>query len=38
MAQRLLGDLQIDSIKARKLLAWQPPFTVAQGLAASVNV
>jgi UDP-glucose 4-epimerase len=38
MAQRLLGDLQIDSSKARTLLGWQPPFTVAQGLAASVSV
>jgi nucleoside-diphosphate-sugar epimerase len=38
MAQRVLGDLQIDSSKACKLLGWQPPFTVAQGLAASVRV
>jgi nucleoside-diphosphate-sugar epimerase len=38
LAQRLLGDLQIDSSKARTLLGWQPPFTVAQGLAASVSV
>jgi UDP-glucose 4-epimerase len=38
LAQRLLGDLQIDSSKARTLLGWQPPFTVAQGLAASVGV
>jgi UDP-4-keto-D-QuiNAc 4-reductase len=38
LAQRLLGDLQIDSSKARELLGWQPPFTVAQGLAASVGV
>jgi nucleoside-diphosphate-sugar epimerase len=37
MAQRLLGDLQIDSSKARTLLGWQPLFTVAQGLAASVG-
>jgi nucleoside-diphosphate-sugar epimerase len=36
MAQRLLGDLQIDSSKARTLLGWKPPFTVAQGLAASM--
>jgi nucleoside-diphosphate-sugar epimerase len=32
IAQRLLGDLQIDSSKARTLLGWQPPFTVEQGL------
>jgi UDP-glucose 4-epimerase len=38
MAQRLLVDLQIDSSKAWTLLGWQPPFTVAQGLAASVGV
>jgi nucleoside-diphosphate-sugar epimerase len=37
MAQRLLGDLQIDSSKARSMLGWQPPYTVAQGLAASVG-
>jgi UDP-glucose 4-epimerase len=38
MAQRLLGDLQVDSSKARTLLGWQPPFTVAQGLAAIASV
>jgi nucleoside-diphosphate-sugar epimerase len=38
IAQRLLGDLQVNSSKARTLLGWQPPFTVAQGLAASVGV
>jgi nucleoside-diphosphate-sugar epimerase len=38
LAQRLLGDLQVDSSKARTLLGWQPPFTVAQGLVASVGV
>jgi UDP-glucose 4-epimerase len=31
-AQRLCGNLQVDSAKARLLLAWQPPFTVEQGL------
>ncbi len=36
IAQRLLGNLQIDSSKARTLLNWQPPFTVEQGLIASV--
>jgi UDP-4-keto-D-QuiNAc 4-reductase len=38
IVQRLLGDLQVDSSKARTLLGWQPPFTVEQGLAASVGV
>lgn len=37
IAQRLLGDLQIDSSKARTLLGWQPPYTVAQGLADCVS-
>jgi UDP-glucose 4-epimerase len=37
IAQRLLGDLQIDSSKARNLLSWRPPYTVEQGLAASVS-
>jgi UDP-glucose 4-epimerase len=36
VAQRLLGDLQIDSSKARVLLGWRPPYTVEQGLIASV--
>jgi hypothetical protein len=38
MAQRQLGDLQIDSSKARKLLDWQPTFTMAHGLVASLGV
>lgn len=33
MAQRLLGSLQVDISKNRELLGWQPPLTVAQGLA-----
>ena len=37
MAISLLSDLQIDSSKARTLLAWQPPYTVAQGLKACVK-
>jgi nucleoside-diphosphate-sugar epimerase len=37
MEQRLLGDLQIDSSKARKLLGWKPPFTVEQGLEKCVQ-
>lgn len=32
MAQRLLGSLQVDISKTRKLLGWQPPYTVAEGL------
>ncbi len=36
LAQRLLGDLQIDSTKARVLLGWRPPYTVEQGLTDSV--
>lgn len=36
IAQRLLGNLQIDSTKAKRLLNWQPPYTVEQGLIASV--
>lgn len=32
MAQRLLGSLQVDISKARKLLGWTPPLTVEQGL------
>lgn len=37
IAQRLLGDLQIDSSKARTLLGWKPPYTAAQGLADCVS-
>ena len=32
VAQRLLGDLYVDSSKATKLLNWQPPYTVEQEL------
>ncbi|MBV0934606.1 NAD-dependent epimerase/dehydratase family protein [Marinobacterium weihaiense] len=34
MAQRLLGSLQVDIQKARHLLGWAPPVSVAQGLNA----
>lgn len=34
---RLLGDLQVDSSKARTLLGWTPPYTVEQGIAATVD-
>lgn len=37
MAQRLLGNLQIDSSKARELLGWTPPFTFEQGIQESVK-
>ncbi|MDF1762849.1 MAG: NAD-dependent epimerase/dehydratase family protein [Oleibacter sp.] len=32
----LIGDLQVDSSKARQLLDWNPPFSVADGIAATV--
>ena len=35
LTQRLYGNLQVNSAKARSLLAWQPPFTVEQGLKAT---
>lgn len=31
-AQRLLGSLQVDISKTRKLLGWAPPYTVEEGL------
>lgn len=36
VVDRLVGDLQIDSSKARNLLNWVPPFTVQQGINATV--
>ncbi|AXO61394.1 NAD-dependent epimerase/dehydratase family protein [Pseudomonas sp. phDV1] len=36
MVDRLVGDLQVDSSKARSLLGWVPPYTVEQGIAATV--
>lgn len=36
VVDRLVGDLQVDSTKARKLLEWEPPFTVSQGIEATV--
>jgi nucleoside-diphosphate-sugar epimerase len=33
MAQRLLGNLQVDSRKARELLGWTPPFGFEAGVA-----
>jgi nucleoside-diphosphate-sugar epimerase len=32
VAQRLLGDLTVDSSPATELLGWKPPFSVQQGL------
>jgi nucleoside-diphosphate-sugar epimerase len=32
VAQRLFGDLTVDSSPATELLGWKPPFTVQQGL------
>jgi nucleoside-diphosphate-sugar epimerase len=34
---RLLGSLEIDITKAKKLLAWSPPLTLNEGLRATVN-
>lgn len=36
LVDRLVGDLQVDTSKARQLLGWQPPYTVEQGVAATV--
>lgn len=36
VVDRLVGDLQVDSTKARKLLEWEPPFTVIQGIEVTV--
>ncbi len=36
VVERLVGDLQVDSSKARSLLGWVPPYTVEQGIAATV--
>ncbi len=36
MVDRLVGDLQVDSSKVRTLLGWVPPYTVEQGIAATV--
>lgn len=36
VVDRLVGDLQVDISKARELLGWQAPFSVEQGIAATV--
>lgn len=33
---RLIGDLRVDSSKARQLLGWNPPYSVEQGLKETV--
>ncbi len=35
--ERLCGSLQVDDRPLRRLLGWRPPFSVAQGLAATVD-
>jgi nucleoside-diphosphate-sugar epimerase len=35
VAQRLCGNLQVDISKARTLLGWTPPVSVADGLKAT---
>lgn len=37
VAQRLCGNLQVDISKARTMLGWEPPFSVADGLKATAN-
>ncbi len=36
VVDRLVGDLQVDASKARNLLNWVPPFTVQQGIDATI--
>lgn len=36
VAQRLCGNLQVDISKARNLLDWEPPYSVKDGLKATV--
>lgn len=37
MVQRLCGNLQVDISKARKLLGWEPPVSVDEGLRRAVR-
>lgn len=37
VAQRLFSNLQVDISKARTILDWTPPFTVADGLKATAD-
>ena len=37
VVDRLFGSLQVDCTKARKLLQWEPPFRVEEGIKAMVR-
>jgi UDP-glucose 4-epimerase len=37
VVDRLIGNLQVDSGDAKALLGWQPPYTVEQGIKATVD-
>jgi UDP-glucose 4-epimerase len=37
MAQRLLGNLQVDISKTREVLGWSPPISVDEGLQKTAN-
>lgn len=37
VVDRLVGDLQVDSSKAMSLLDWKPPYTMEQGIQATVD-
>ncbi|RDL44053.1 UDP-glucose 4-epimerase [Marinomonas piezotolerans] len=37
LVDRLIGDLQVDSSKARTLLNWTPPYTLEQGIELTVD-
>lgn len=37
VVDRLVGNLQVDTSKARDLLGWKPPFGVKQGIAQTVS-
>jgi nucleoside-diphosphate-sugar epimerase len=37
VAQRLCGSLQVDIEKTRRLLSWNPPLTLDQGLKKAVE-
>ena len=37
VARRLCGSLQVDTEKTRRLLGWQPPLTLDQGLNKAVG-
>jgi UDP-glucose 4-epimerase len=38
VVDRLIGDLQVDSSDAKKYLDWSAPYTVGQGIKATVDV